>query len=75
MFVFANCDASVYEDGRRYHLNIDAIWSADDPFVKARPDLFSATPRKVNSSAVKVAKRDVEAATAAPGEKRAAKRG
>lgn len=42
-------------------------WDADDPIVKAHPELFSDTPVTVHSS---FGKRTVEQATAAPGEKR-----
>lgn len=78
MYVYANCNGAVYEDGLRVQLEQDQIWDANDPFVKKRPDLFSATPRKVNNttgSHVAVRRGPVESATAAPGEKRAAKRG
>ncbi len=71
MYVFANCDAVAYEDGKRLQLVKDQIWDANDPFVKARPDLFSPSPKKVN----RTTPAPVEAASAAPGEKRATKRG
>ena len=74
MYVFANCDAVVFEDGMRLQVVKDQIWDAGDPFVKARPDLFSDHPRKVNRT-VPVKAAGVESATAAPGEKRAARRG
>ena len=77
MYVYANCTGAVYEDGLRVQLELDQIWDAGDPFVKKRPDLFSASPRKVNNTTGShvAVRRDVESATAAPGEKRAAKRG
>jgi hypothetical protein len=70
MYVFANCDAVAYEDGKRLQVTKDQIWDANDPFVKARPDLFSSVPKKVN----RTTPAPVEAATAAPGEKRATRR-
>ena len=30
------------------------VWYADDPFVKSRPDLFSATPTKVYGTVPRV---------------------
>lgn len=46
-------------------------WAADDPFVKARPDLFSDEPTAINRTSPP----PVEQATAAPGERRTTKRG
>jgi hypothetical protein len=74
VFVFANCDAVVFEDGKRLQVVRDQIWDAGDPFVKARPDLFSTEPRKVNRT-VPAMGNVVESATAAPGEKRSTRRG
>lgn len=70
-YVYAISDAVAYEDGKRLALSKDQIWDADDPFVKARPDLFTEVPKKVN----RTTPAPVEAATAAPGEKRGARRG
>ena len=47
-------------------------WAADDPFVVARPELFSDEPQKVRRTAP--APKPVEAATKAPGAKKAVKR-
>lgn len=44
-------------------------WWADDPFVKAHPDLFDDVPPDVRGAAP-----EVEAATKAPGEKRGTRR-
>lgn len=44
-------------------------WAADDPFVKARPDLFSDIPGKVRRT-VAAAATPIETATKNPGEKR-----
>ena len=73
-YVYANCDAVAYEDGKRLQVVRDQIWDAGDPFVKARPDLFSTEPRKVNRT-VPAMGNVVESATAAPGEKRSTRRG
>ena len=46
-------------------------WDIDDPFVKARPELFDDTPKVVRTTRSKSAVRaPVEQATAAPGETR-----
>jgi hypothetical protein len=47
-------------------------WAADDPFVIARPELFSNEPNKVRRTTPAPA--PVEAATKAPGTKKAVKR-
>ena len=69
MYKYANTTGVVYENGKRLALEVDQIWNATDPFVKARPDLFSDAPDFVNSTVA-----PVEQATAAPGEKRTTKR-
>lgn len=53
-------------------------WPADDPIVRAHPDMFSADPRYgLNFSTAPDGWDDppVETATAAPGEKRQTRRG
>ncbi|MFI6681886.1 hypothetical protein [Kribbella sp. NPDC050470] len=62
--VFANCTTWI-ADG---HLIQDEAWDADDPIVKARPDLFSDEPSVVRG--VRKPAAPVETATAEPGEKR-----
>ena len=47
-------------------------WDANDPFVKARPDLFSDTPKTVRRT--RKAETQVETASKAPGAKKAVKR-
>ncbi|HEY7823117.1 MAG TPA: hypothetical protein VIG24_09800 [Acidimicrobiia bacterium] len=47
-------------------------WDASDPFVKSRPDLFSDAPKTVRRTVV--APNPIEAATKAPGAKKAVKR-
>lgn len=49
-------------DGLPVRLLRGEVWRADDPLVKAMPDLFGAPP-------------GVEQATSAPGERRGARRG
>lgn len=47
-------------------------WAADDPFVASRPEMFSDEPQKVRRTAP--GPKPVEAATKAPGAKKAVKR-
>lgn len=47
-------------------------WDATDPFVLARPDLFSEAPRIVRRTVP--ASAPIEAATKAPGARKAVKR-
>lgn len=65
--VYAAANTRIGHEGRRFTLQIDQPWAADDPLVKARPDLFSKQPTEIHTSATAAA---VETATAAPGEKR-----
>ena len=51
-----------YWKGKPHRLVLDHPWDADDPFVKAKPDLFRADPEHVQTS--------VEQTTANPGQKR-----
>jgi len=48
------------------------VWAADDPFVVARPDLFTDSPPVIRRTAPAPA--PVETASKAPGERRNAKR-
>lgn len=48
------------------------VWAADDPFVLARPDLFTDSPPLIRRTAPAPA--PIEAASKAPGERRNAKR-
>ena len=66
MYVFPVSNAVAAHDGGRVHLSVDQVWDADDPFVKARPELFRDTPLNVLRTTAPV----VEQATAAPGETR-----
>jgi hypothetical protein len=64
--VFANCTTWLANG----HLIQDEAWDADDPIVKARPDLFNDEPSVVRGVRKAPAEESVETATAAPGEKR-----
>lgn len=71
-YVFARSTTSTGSgDGRVFQIREGEVWAADDPLVKANPDLFSDEPTKLSRSS---AVRSVEQATAAPGEVRNVKR-
>lgn len=74
--VFVKESASTAVEGRRVRLQKDEAWDADDPVVKARPDLFVDRPERVMVSTEKPARTasPIEQATAAPGEKRTTKK-
>lgn len=74
-YKFSRMTGAVVHDGRRYHLGQDDAWPADDPLVKARPDLFSDDPtRTFTSSGARTAPAEVETATRRPGERRGTRR-
>lgn len=70
-YVYPTCVTVVLWEGGRVRLNPDQKWPADDPFVKAKPDLFTTDPANVAHSA---GYESVERATAAPGETRKVRR-
>lgn len=70
-YVHPNCAAVVAHEGGRVRLNPADTWDAGDPFVKARPDLFSSDPIQVAHSTG--FEPGVERATRAPGEVRMAR--
>jgi hypothetical protein len=66
--VYANCETNVAApNGSVHYLRPGDVWDADDELVKARPQFFSDSPIRVNTSRGFAV---VEQATAAPGEKR-----
>lgn len=72
MYVFATSTCVRTHEGVPVTVRQNDPWYADDPFVKAHPDLFSETPVAVtrfngNDSVI-------EAATSRPGEKRSTRR-
>jgi hypothetical protein len=73
MFKFANTSAMLGWKGQTIYLRADSVWRADDPFVKAHPDMFADTPQQLETSSG-AEFRGVEQATAAPGEKRGGSR-
>lgn len=64
-------------DGGRHTVMGGQHWPADDPVVRAQPDLFSPDPRygvTFSTPPPEMSEAPVEQATAGPGEKRAAVR-
>lgn len=57
-------------NGGRVHLNPSQQWDADDPFVRARPELFREGTQVTRSPGFE----PVEQATRAPGERRNVRR-
>ncbi len=43
-YVYGATEAVCYENGSRIVVHVDEPWPADDPAVKARPDLFQDEP-------------------------------
>ena len=64
--VHANAQCSVHFEGLIVRLMPGQPWAADDPFVKARPDLFTVDPAFVHRTTTA----PVEQATRRPGERR-----
>ena len=66
-------------DGGQHLVDGGQHWAAGDPVVKARPDVFSTDPRYgvqwSGEPPAELADPPVEAATAAPGERRNVRRG
>lgn len=52
MYVYANNDGLVLNEvsGGTVMMRPGEVWIADDPFVLARPELFSETPTIVHST-------------------------
>ena len=70
MLKFATCTTSVRHAGTIVRIQIGDAWHADDPFVRSHPQMFADMPHTVYGRP----SRQVEAASAAPGEKRATRR-
>ena len=51
--VYGATEAVAYHKGTRVVVHKDEPWDADDPIVKARPDLFGLDPEKVQSTTKK----------------------
>jgi len=71
--VFVKDSVSTFANGAKIRLSKDEAWEDSDPVVKGSPELFTDRPEHVQSS-VERAVGPVESASAAPGEKRSAKK-
>jgi len=67
--VFATATCVTEYDGRAIHVRAGDVWAADDPFVKARGDLFGPAPVVRRTGPAPDVPR-VERATRSPGEQR-----
>jgi len=70
--VYAISTSTVGLGGQLARIVVGEPWDADDPVVKAHPDLFEKKPRMARTS--KMATPWVETATAVPGASRNARR-
>lgn len=73
MLVFANTTAAVRWKGSIVRLAKGDAWSAEDPFVKDRPEFFNDAPPFVHGTGG--GEKPLEQTTARPGEKRTTRRG
>lgn len=76
-YVFARATTLVFAP-ERLRITAGTTWHADHPVVASHPDLFSEDPPEIlprNWEAPAKPEPKVEQATAAPGEKRTARRG
>ncbi len=72
VFAVSTCTTANPATGLLLRLNEGEAWASDDPFVVARPELFSQEPTRVRRTAPEVV---VETASKVPGERKAVKRG
>lgn len=72
-YVFARATVSVREPGSKYPSTVHqgSVWHATCPMVLSHPDLFSEDPPEIHPRGFVP---PVEQATAAPGERRNARR-
>lgn len=73
-FVKQSVSTAISDGGPRVRLTKDDPWRDDDPVVVALPQFFADEPSEVQSSLGRQSTAPVEQATAAPGEKRTARR-
>ena len=71
-YALSTLSTANHANGVLIHMTEGEVWAADDPFVLARPDLFSDSPPVIRRTAPAPA--PIEAATKAPGERRGVKR-
>jgi|GEM_PF-1509560 hypothetical protein len=73
VFALSTCSTTDPQTGLIIRVVEGEPWAANDPFVKARPDLFGAQPERIRRTIP--AAPVIEQASKAPGEKRTTKRG
>ena len=73
VFALTTCSTVDPATGIIIRVSAGEPWAADDPFVKAKPDLFGMIPNKIRRTID--APPVVEQASKAPGAKRTTKRG
>lgn len=71
VFVISTCTTANPATGLLIRLNEGEAWAANDPFVSARPELFSKEPTRIRRTAPETV---VETATKTPGERKVVKR-
>lgn len=71
-YKFANMSGTVFIGNRRVALRVDEAWDVSADIVKQRPEMFNDDPSRIHGTPADV---PVEQMTAAPGEKRATRRG
>jgi hypothetical protein len=73
VFALSTCSTTDPQTGLIIRVVEGEPWAANDPFVKARSDLFGSQPERIRRTVPAVPV--VEQASKAPGEKRTTKRG
>ena len=73
VFALSTCTTTDPATGLIVRVSEGEPWAAQDPFVKARPELFGAVPERIRRTVPYLP--PVEQASKAPGEKRTTKRG
>lgn len=68
--VYALGAAVTYIDGKRIATTVNEPWDANDPVVKARPDLFTEAPVTKRTSTVETASAEPVPAKRGPGRPR-----
>lgn len=49
-YVYGAVECTTFHKGAKVRVHLDEAWDASDPFVKARPELFSGTPEKAQTT-------------------------
>ena len=71
VFVISTCTTANPATGLLLRLSEGEAWAANDPFVVARPELFSTEPTRIRRTTAEVV---IETATKTPGERKVVKR-